>query len=494
MRMKKSQLKEAVKMVVRQCLNERVKTQEDCGSKFKRMAKHVAASERELGKSPEKAKQIGYATANKAKTDEGTSAKTQTQTYRVAPNPSVLTQKTDDEKLKPKDPRLTEKMNTLPPNKGQFKTVAPHQYTDVAQNKALTIQTDPEVSEQVGADVVADEGADSKIAPIDDIVKFVINRAPALHGKPEQIALVAGELFKHQYGGREADPEALHQAVQRALPVTQTDMNKGSEQDECGSMEDECGGMEEGGDNWIQGAVKHPGRCAHMGSPQCPEGSPQYNLAKRFKSGDIHKANTTEAGLTSEEPMTEEPPMEDPNMQEPQPFAGAEPAAEPPVEPAGQGQEHDYDERLEIKMIKLMKLLATKLERMHKGMPGDEEPVSLPPEVDEEPPVKDKFPSEPAASEEPSEPSSEEPASDEEPAEKPEPKGPPKKKEKDSSEKSDKPEKKKKKKKEEDPTEFTKKLAKENHRVQARSYVTVKDNPNDPNKMRDPENPQSNGA
>ena len=35
---------------------------------------------------------------------------------------------------------------------------------------------------------------------------------------------------------------------------------------------------------------------------------------------------------------------------------------------------------------------------------------------------------------------------------------------------------------------------KENHRVQTRSYVTVNDNPNDPNVMRDPENPYSNGA
>ena len=41
---------------------------------------------------------------------------------------------------------------------------------------------------------------------------------------------------------------------------------------------------------------------------------------------------------------------------------------------------------------------------------------------------------------------------------------------------------------------FKKGLENENHRVQARSYVTVKDNPNDPNVMRDPENPQSNGA
>ena len=33
------------------------------------------------------------------------------------------------------------------------------------------------------------------------------------------------------------------------------------------------------------------GRCTPMGTAECPEGSPQYNLAKRFKSGDIHKDN-----------------------------------------------------------------------------------------------------------------------------------------------------------------------------------------------------------
>lgn len=48
-------------------------------------------------------------------------------------------------------------------------------------------------------------------------------------------------------------------------------------------------------DKWIQKAVKHPGRCAHPGSPQCPKGSPQYNLAMRFKKGDIHKDNVGEA-------------------------------------------------------------------------------------------------------------------------------------------------------------------------------------------------------
>jgi hypothetical protein len=48
--------------------------------------------------------------------------------------------------------------------------------------------------------------------------------------------------------------------------------------------------VEEGGD-WIQGAIKNPGRCT-PGSPNydCPKGSPQWNLAQRFKHGDLHKA------------------------------------------------------------------------------------------------------------------------------------------------------------------------------------------------------------
>jgi hypothetical protein len=48
--------------------------------------------------------------------------------------------------------------------------------------------------------------------------------------------------------------------------------------------------VEQGGD-WIQGAIKHPGRCT-PGSPNydCPKGSPQWNLAQRFKHGDLHKA------------------------------------------------------------------------------------------------------------------------------------------------------------------------------------------------------------
>ena len=39
-----------------------------------------------------------------------------------------------------------------------------------------------------------------------------------------------------------------------------------------------------GGNHWIQGAVKHPGRCT-PGSPNydCPKGSPQWRLAQTFK-------------------------------------------------------------------------------------------------------------------------------------------------------------------------------------------------------------------
>lgn len=40
---------------------------------------------------------------------------------------------------------------------------------------------------------------------------------------------------------------------------------------------------------WIQGAIKHPGRCTPAPNPDCPKGSPQYNLAMRFKKGDLHK-------------------------------------------------------------------------------------------------------------------------------------------------------------------------------------------------------------
>lgn len=59
--------------------------------------------------------------------------------------------------------------------------------------------------------------------------------------------------------------------------------------------------MEEGGE-WIQGAIKHPGRCTPgSANYDCPEGSPQWNLAQRFKHGDLHKAQ--EGGQQKEQMM-----------------------------------------------------------------------------------------------------------------------------------------------------------------------------------------------
>jgi hypothetical protein len=74
-----------------------------------------------------------------------------------------------------------------------------------------------------------------------------------------------------------------------------------------GMMDDQYGGLvmpampmldayglplyaEGGSKNWIQKAVKRPGRCT-PGSPNydCPKGSPQWNLAQRFKSGEFRK-------------------------------------------------------------------------------------------------------------------------------------------------------------------------------------------------------------
>ena len=41
--------------------------------------------------------------------------------------------------------------------------------------------------------------------------------------------------------------------------------------------------------NWIQKAIKRPGRCTPFPNPDCRPGTPQYNLAKRFKSGEFKK-------------------------------------------------------------------------------------------------------------------------------------------------------------------------------------------------------------
>ena len=353
MKMKKSQLKEAVKAVVRECLNER------CGgSKAKRMFKHVEDSEKEQGKSTKVAKKIAGATVNK---------------------------------------KLKEGM-----------------------------------------------GADSKQTPMDDIVKHVIKKVPAIAGNPQKIAHVSTLLFQHQFGGQQPpDPETL-------LGIVQKHMDGGG----TSEQPSECGGMEE-------------------------------------------------VGVTSEN--------------------------------------GGYDENEEIMLIKVMALIAKKLEAMHAGegaspeeepsappIGGEEEPTEEPTEEpSEKPEGGNPFGKEDEPSEEPEEPS--EPENDEK-EEKPvkeaaykqvapraatdakenkalriqtEPKvnettvtkaGPQYKTQSPRQARVQSDDQARTIQFDPKMTEAAKKKMKENHRVQTRSYVTVKDNPNDPNVMRDPENPQSNGA
>ena len=354
--------------------------------------------------------------------------------------------------------------------------------------------------EQVGADVVSQESNVDDKEKLNKVVAFVIKKLPQYKDDPDKLAMVAGELYSRQYN-TEADSDALQQAVAGATPagtedecsmeeasykqvapkqytdtktmhartvetdptVTETERptlppNKGAykvvqqhvytDTDQNKPLTVQTDPKVNENDKWIQKAVKHPGRCAHMGSPECPEGSPQYNLAKRFKKGDIHQDNLKkecgacdEAGLTSEED-------------------------------AIGGEEHPYDEREEIKLIKVMKLAADKLEAMHKGMPGAEEPCEPAPFGGEEEPC------EPVDGDEDSEEPSSDPfssADDDNDEEENEPKF-------------EKIPKKKKGKKEEDPTEFTKKLAKE-YKVQKRSYRTSDDTSYDPKNIVDPEIP-----
>ena len=68
------------------------------------------------------------------------------------------------------------------------------------------------------------------------------------------------------------------------------EMMKEEEEDEKGYERPLESGLEEEKMD-IEKMDLKKGRCTPMGTPECPEGSPQYNLAKRFKSGDIHKDN-----------------------------------------------------------------------------------------------------------------------------------------------------------------------------------------------------------
>jgi hypothetical protein len=403
MKMKKSQLKEAVKTVVRQCLNERL-AKEGCGSgkkrftgKAGRMFGHVEKSEKEQGKSTKVAKKIAGATVNK---------------------------------------KLKEQL------------VGP----------------------------IADEGmgADSKQTPMDDIVKFVMRKVPAIANNPQKVARVAGLLFQHQYGNQPPDPDTLLTVVQKHMKAVPSAPG-GDEQAECGGMEQEGGSMQD------------------------------------------------EAGLTSE------------------------------TSPEGVEGGEGYDEKEEILLIKVMALIAKKLEAMHAGMEGGDAQIGMDVGTEEpegEPSGEPSAPPFGGGEEEPSEEPSappfgggeEEPSEEpSEPEEKPEPEEP--------SEPKEKPEKKDKKEKPVDEASFKQVAPRsatdakedkarriqtepkvnetatgmkmgpqyktvaprqarvtsddqartiqfdpemtENHKVQVRSYKTSDDMDNKPKNVRDPEVPMS---
>jgi len=66
---------------------------------------------------------------------------------------------------------------------------------------------------------------------------------------------------------------------------------KRGDTDEVSRLKDQYKKLEDlvEGNDWMQGAVKRPGRCTPMPNPDCPVGSPQYNLGKRFKKAARNK-------------------------------------------------------------------------------------------------------------------------------------------------------------------------------------------------------------
>ena len=363
MKLKKSQLKEAIKSIARDCLNERHESGQR--AKIEQIVEFVV---RKAPATKRNAQKLAEVAGQLFKKQFGVVAKPNLlmeAAYKVVAPKMATDAKEDKARRIQHEPKVNE-TQTLPPNKGQYKTVTPHAYTTTDQNKALTIQSDPEVNEYSDSD---DEAHYKKV----NTGEYIGGHVPGSDGK-----------------------------------------NKFVSQNQI--------------DSWRRN--KQDAR-----------------LQPKPKSG------MDEMGLTSELDSTKT-------------------ECEPCVEPCG--GEGQYDEREEIKLIKVMKLAAEKLEAMHQGMPGDEEPVELPSDAEfaaaEEDPSNESPFEEPEVSVDVEEPET----SEEEPSDEPS---------------DDEPPFKKKEKKEEDPTEFTKKLAKENHKVQKRSYRTSNDTPSDPKNLRDPNVP-----
>lgn len=392
MNLKKSQLKEIIKQVVRESLQKReyarlIKEVSPPGAKAERMIQHVKKSLRDTHPEwdDDKIASVAIATAwkahNKGSVEEGGDQVPKGQLAKL--NPGIV--------KKPSGQKMGAPSGKLP----------------------------PPVKKANEAGLTSEIGAESKLTPLDDIVKIVAKKTQ----NPEHVKYLTAQLFLHQYG-KPADMDAVGNAVQRELgnqPSATGDLN-------VGPLED--------------------------------------------------NANPTDMPI--DEPAPE--PM----------FGGGE-----------ESEEHNYDEREEVKLIDQIKQTATKLMDMHRGVA----PVPAPAPEKEEGPKKESGEKE----------------------EKPE-KEEPKEKESDEKEKDDVDEaaykqvspnetdtakEDKARTIQTDPkvNEASYKVASptqarvakcdharkvqtepkvtENHKVQARSAKTAKDLDNDPNNVRDPEVPQA---
>jgi len=68
------------------------------------------------------------------------------------------------------------------------------------------------------AGLTSEMGPDSKITPLDDITRLVINRGVT---DPEQVAYLVGNLYAHQIG-TSPDPKAVEAAIERNKPMTKS--------------------------------------------------------------------------------------------------------------------------------------------------------------------------------------------------------------------------------------------------------------------------------
>ena len=140
----------------------------------------------------------------------------------------------------------------------------------IIQEELEVVLTNEEVQEMFDLDMSAllDEMMEEGLPFMKDVERARRGEIP-----PKQAAKIkaASDAMKTRAG----DPSRMSQGRDEEIE----EMNEEEEE------------LDEKEDKWIQGADLKKGRCTPMGTPECPEGSPQYNLAQRFKSGDIHKAN-----------------------------------------------------------------------------------------------------------------------------------------------------------------------------------------------------------